>query len=80
MQTGMRACRGMIRSREEGFLEEADDLQERTTQARHVRQRPNPEKVSELTSIRELLEDINEDTHEGTGLMVSYVLHSSSSR
>ena len=38
---------------------------ERGSQARQVRQRQNPEKVSELTSIRELLQEIAQDTHDG---------------
>ena len=58
-------CRGLVRGREEGFLETADDSPERGSQSRQVRQRQNPEKVSELTSITELLQEVTQNAHEG---------------
>lgn len=38
---------------------------ERGSQSRQVRQRHNPDNISELTSIKELLQDVTQDTHEG---------------
>lgn len=58
-------CRGLVRSREEDILGETEDSPERGSQSRQVRQRQNPEKVSELTSIRELLQEVAQDTHDG---------------
>ena len=58
-------CRGLVRPREEGFLDGIEDPPELGSQSRQVRQRQNPEKVSELTSIRELLQEITQETHEG---------------
>ena len=58
-------CRGLLRRREEGVLDEAEDSPERGSQSRQVRQRRNPEQSSELTSIRELLQEVTQDTHEG---------------
>ena len=50
-----------MRAREESLLEE----EEGSSQMRQVRQRQNPEKPSDLTSIRELLEEVLQDSHEG---------------
>ena len=58
-------CRDLIRPRPEDVLGEMGDSPERGSQARQVRQRVNPEKVSELTSIRELLQEVAQDTHDG---------------
>ena len=62
---GLRMCRGLVRSREEDIMGEIEDLPHRGSQSRQVRQRQNPEKVSELTSIRELLQEVAQDTHDG---------------
>ncbi|KAL3158286.1 DNA mismatch repair protein [Trebouxia sp. C0009 RCD-2024] len=59
------ANRGLLRRREEGILDEVEDSPERGSQARQVRQRRNPDKISELTSVRELLQEVTQDTHEG---------------
>lgn len=61
----MNACRGLLRRREEGVLDEVEDSLERGSQARQVRQRRNPDKISELTSVRELLQEVTQDIHEG---------------
>ncbi len=55
----------MLRGREDALLEEGEDWQERASQSRQVRQRQNPEEPSDLTSIRELLDEVVQDTHEG---------------
>ena len=55
----------MLRGREDALLEEGEDWQERASQSRQVRQRQNPEEPSDLTSIRELLDEVTQDTHEG---------------
>ena len=59
------SCRGILRGREDALLEEGEDWQERASQSRQVRQRQNPEEPSDLTSIRELLDEVAQDTHEG---------------
>lgn len=59
------ANRGMLRGREDALLEEGEDWQERASQSRQVRQRQNPEEPSDLTSIRELVDEVTQDTHEG---------------
>ena len=59
-----------MRGREEGVLEEAEGWEERASQLRQVRQRQNPDKPSDLTSIRELLEEVEQDTHSGTMLFI----------
>lgn len=61
----LNVCRGLLRRREEGILDEVEDSPERGSQARQVRQRRNPDKISELTSVRELLQEVTQDTHEG---------------
>lgn len=58
-------CRDLIRPRPEVVLGEMGGSPERESQSRQVRQRLNPEKVSELTSIRELLQEVAQDTHDG---------------
>ncbi len=55
----------MLRGHEDALLEEGEDWQERASQSRQVRQRQNPEEPSDLTSIRELLDEVTQDTHEG---------------
>lgn len=62
---GLRTCRGLVRSREEDILGEMEDSPEHGSQSRQVRQRQNPEKISELTSIKELLQEVAQDTHDG---------------
>ncbi|KAL0034722.1 hypothetical protein WJX77_003881 [Trebouxia sp. C0004] len=59
------ANRGMLRGREDALLEEEEDWQERASQSRQVRQRQNPEEPCDLTSIRQLLDEVTQDTHEG---------------
>ena len=59
------SCRGMLRGREDALLKEGEDWQERASQSRQVRQRQNPEEPSDLTSIRELVDEVTQDTHEG---------------
>ena len=46
-------------------MDEVEDSPERGSQSRQVRQRRNPDNISELTSIRELLQEVTQDTHEG---------------
>ena len=58
-------CRGLVRVRDDALLHEEEDWQERGSQSRQVRQRQNPEEPSDLTSIRDLLEEITQETHEG---------------
>lgn len=45
---------------------EDEDEQSQGTQSRVVRQRSNPEQPSELTSIRELLQEVSQEAHEGS--------------
>lgn len=83
--TPRRRCRGLIRSHTDAFGVEDLDGPSQGTQSKMVRQRSNPEKPSELTSIRGLLQDVTQDAHEGsllpnkrscTGLMShSHKLH-----
>ena len=54
-----------MRAREENVLEEAEGWEERASQLRQVRQKQNPDKPSDLTSIRELLEEVAQNTHDG---------------
>ncbi|KAA6425958.1 MAG: DNA mismatch repair Mlh1-like [Trebouxia sp. A1-2] len=61
----LQEAQGMLRGREDALLEEGEDWQERASQSRLVRQRQNPEEPSDLTSIRELLHEVTQDTHEG---------------
>ena len=59
-------CRGRIRSREAAFGVEDEDEPSQGTQSRVVRQRSNPEQPSELTSVRELLQEVSQEAHEGS--------------
>ena len=59
-----------MRGREEGVLEEAEGCEEGASQLRQVRQRQNPDKPSDLTSIRELLDEVEQDTHNGKLLYI----------
>lgn len=43
-----------------------EDGQIQSTQSKIVRQRSNPEQVSELTSIQELLQEVAQENHEGS--------------
>ena len=46
-------------------MADGEDWQEQGSQSRQVRQRQNPETTSDLTSIRELLEEVTNATHNG---------------